>query len=470
MKGRLTRHTAGMSKTVRGSGDQSVRSAMGKERVARSGSEGVHSEFPMRTQPKYFQHLQSGGRGPWLLATGLLVVVCALFVASRSLQDRFGWMEWVRAFSEAAMVGALADWFAVVALFRHPLGQRWIPHTAILPRRKTEMGVTMGRFVQENFLTRDAVSPWIDRLDFAAVAADFLRRRPELIVSRLAGLVPRVMAAVDDTRVAGVVLEQIRVMSGRIPAAPLMGEVLDLLTRDGAHEPVLTQALELASEVVQGNRERIRAEIYREVPIPDLPLVETVRGLIANYVAERTVERLSATLKEMAGDSAHPMRGEFRSWLGGEMEKLKHSPAYLAKGEEIKARLLQDPALGEYATGLWKEVRARVLEDLSIENSRLQGIAAEFLQGVGDRLHGDSDLREVLNRSLSEFLFDFIEKNREAVGRVIAATVDRWDVGQLIAKVEEAVGDDLQFIRLNGTVVGGFAGLLLHGLEKLAWP
>ncbi len=405
---------------------------------------------------------------PRVLATGLLVLVSVVFAVSRSLETRLPWMEWVRAFTEAAMVGALADWFAVVALFRHPLGLP-IPHTAILPKRKAEMGVTLGRFVEENFLTRAALGPWVERVDLASNAAGFLQGRAEEIAARAAALLPKVLEAFDETRVAAVVLEQVRAMVARLPAAPALGEVLELATRDGAHEAVLNHVLQMGAELVVANRERIREEIYREVPLPDWPLVGKMRGGIADYVAERTVERVCKNLTEVAGDPQHELRRQFREWLRGEVEKLRESPEYFAKGEEIKMRLLNDPALLEYAGRLWGGIRATLLADLGSGDSRVQAAVAQFLKGIGARLEADAGLREGLNRSLRGLVLDAVEKHRDAVGRLIATTVQGWDVQQLVAKVEDAVGDDLQFIRISGTVVGGTAGLVLHAVQKVLW-
>lgn len=405
---------------------------------------------------------------PRMLATGLLVAVSVLFAVARSLEARVGWMEWVRAFAEAAMIGALADWFAVVALFRHPLGIR-IPHTAILPRRQAEMGVTLGRFVEENFLTRPVLEPWVERMDFAANAAFFLRERAGGIAARVAALLPRVLAAVDETRMASVVFGQVREMLRRLPVAPALGEVLELLTRDGMHESVLNHVLRLGAEVVVQHREKIRREVYLEIPLPDWPLVEPVRASIADYVAERTVERVCKNLTAVAQDPAHELRRQFRSWLQGEVVKLRQSPHYFAKGEEIKMRLLNDPAVARYVERLWGGIREMLIEDLGSGDSRVQAVLGEFLKGVGERMEADADLCAGLNASLRSHLLDGVERHREAVGSLISTTVRGWDVRHLVQKVEDAVGDDLQYIRVSGTVVGGTAGLLLHLVQKLVW-
>lgn len=405
---------------------------------------------------------------PRILATGLLILVSGVFVLARSLESQWNWLEWVRAFAEAAMVGAFADWFAVVALFEHPMGLR-IPHTAILPKRKTEMGITLGRFVEENFLTRSVLEPWVERIDFGANAAFLLQERAGNFAARVSSLLPSVFAAFDETRIVKAVFEQLKGMIGKLPAAPALGEVLELLTRDGMHESMLNHVLQLCAELVVQHREKIRKEVYSELPLPEMPLLDQIRGKIADYVADRTVEKVCTNLTEVAANSEHELRRRFRDWLHAEVIKLKESPQYLAKGEEIKARLINDPAVGDYVGKLWGGIREMLLTDLASGESRVQAALEEFLRGIGSRIAADAEMREGLNSTFRSLVLDGVEKHKSAVGQLIANTVDGWDVRHLVNRVEDAVGDDLQYIRVSGTVVGGTAGLVLHLVQKMAW-
>jgi uncharacterized membrane-anchored protein YjiN (DUF445 family) len=209
--------------------------------------------------------------------------------------------------------------------------------------------------------------------------------------------------------------------------------------------------------------------VYNEVPLPDLPLLEQIRGHIANYVADRTVERVCANLTEVAKNSDHELRHRFNEWLRAEVKKLKESALYFAKGEEIKARLSNDPALGEYAGKILAGIRELLLADLSSGHSRVQAALEEFLKGVGSRIQADSDIRSNLNATLQKLVLETVETHRTTVGKLIANTVQGWDARVLVDKVEEAVGDDLQYIRISGTLVGGTVGLALHLFQKMAW-
>jgi len=405
---------------------------------------------------------------PKVLATGLLVVVTVLFALTRSFEDRWPWLGWVRAFSEAALVGALADWFAVVALFRHPLGLP-IPHTAIIPRRKKEIGETLGNFVVENFLSTQTVGPWFDKLNFASYAATFLKEHGERLARHAADFIPGLLSGFNQHKVAALVFGQLRSMIERMPAAPALGEIIDYFTRDGAHEAVLNHVLSLASELVKSNRDRIQAEIAAEVPLPDLPLLGDLKQVVADYIADKTVSRICENLVEASENSEHELRRSFRFWVGAQVQRLRSSPAYLEKGEEIKRRILSDPALVEYVSHVWEGIQSALLEDVKSGDSKVQTALADFVRGIGGRLEADAELQDTFNASIKRWALELLSEHRGSIQRLIADTVDAWEAQSMVAKVEDAVGADLQFIRLNGTLVGGLVGLLLHGFQKIVW-
>jgi uncharacterized membrane-anchored protein YjiN (DUF445 family) len=405
---------------------------------------------------------------PRSLATGLLILVAALFGITRSLEGQWHWLGWVRAFSEAAMVGALADWFAVVALFRHPLGVP-VPHTAIIPERKSDIGETLGKFVVENFLGRETVGPWFEKFNFAANTSGFLQEHSERLAARVTVWFPKCLSAFNEHKVAELVWGQLRSMVDQMPAAPALGEILEYFTADGAHEAVLNHVLQLADELVKGNRDRIREEIALEVPLPNLPMLGELRHRIAEYVADRTVSRISQNLSQVSVNPEHHLRVAFREWIKTQIQLLRNSPAYLEKGEQIKRRILNDPSLLQYAGRLWTSIQTTLLEDLHSGNSKVQATVAEFVRGIGARIGADVELQNALNHSAKKWALEMIDQHGEEIGRFIAQTVKAWDTASLSAKIEDAVGDDLQFIRLNGTLVGGLVGVLLHAIQKVLW-
>lgn len=397
------------------------------------------------------------------LAAALLGIVALGFLCSRIWEKSVPGLPWVRAFCEAALVGGIADWFAVVALFRHPLGIP-IPHTAILPKRQRELGHTLGAFVVNNFLTPQVVEPWLKTFSFAARTGEFLREKSEAVATLSVHALPRILDALDQSRITPLILDQTKMLLQRIPLAPALGEVLDLTTKDHLHEAALNHILRLAGELLGKNIDLLRTEIATEIPLPDYAVLQPVRQLIANYVAERTVTRIHATLTAAAQNPDHTLRQQFRAWLQREIHALKNSPLYFAKGEEIKNRLLQDPAIAHYAVQIWSTIRERIQSDLSGVDSKIQGAVARFCLEMGNALERDPELQKGLDTQLCSGILALLEKHRDAVGSLIAQTVSAWKAEQLVARVETAVGEDLQFIRVNGTLVGGLVGLALHAM------
>ena len=369
------------------------------------------------------------------------------------------------------MVGALADWFAVVAIFRHPLGIP-IPHTAILPARKKEIGRTLGTFVVENFLSRAIVSARLEKVSLAATVASFLEDRSGSIAAKTLGAVPRILDALEEPKIAEMLLSQVRDLLGRIPASSAMGEILELLTKDGRHDAILDQALILADHLITENKDRIQSEIAAELPVPEgigrvkIPFREMLSGAIA----EKVVTRVRRSLGDAAGDPKHPLREQFRQRLEKLIDELKNSSAYQEKGEAIKRRILNDAALQDYGGRVWSELRAALIADISTSNSKLQEALSDFVRGIAARIRGDEELQSAIDRSLKSVILDLADRHAGDMGNLIAETVDAWDAPQMVEKIEGAVGNDLQYIRVNGTLIGGCVGLLLYFIQIAIWP
>jgi uncharacterized membrane-anchored protein YjiN (DUF445 family) len=398
-------------------------------------------------------------------ATWLLLAVGAGFFVSLQLEKIHPAWSWLHAFCEAALVGAIADWFAVVALFRHPLGIP-LPHTAIIPHQQRQMGASLGKFVVENFLTRAVVEPWLLKIQLSRAATRFLRTHALEVASACTGALPKILDSFDQTNISSIVLSQTRALLQGIQLAPALGEILDIVTRDQMHEAALNHALRLVDELISNNRLLIQNEIAKELPLPDLPLLRPIREMIAGYAAERTVTRMHSALTLASSDPQHPLRRQFYAWIRSEIEKLKTSPLYLEKGESIKQSLLNDPSLQLYADSLWKTLRSRLVADATASNSKLKSGLSSFLEGVASALEQEPDLQGRLDAEIRKLIVDLAETYGDSVSRLIATTVGEWRSEHLVSKLEAAVGDDLQFIRINGTLVGGTIGILLHAAEK----
>lgn len=395
------------------------------------------------------------------LATGLLMLMALVFIVARINEAAYPAFTWVRAFAEAAMVGALADWFAVVALFRHPLGLR-IPHTAIIPRNKDRIGHTLAAFVVENFLSREVVSRRLESLDLVSAATGWLRANKRAVSEHAAHFIPTVLDALEDADVKRFLHAQLVATFKTIRLAPLAGDILGVLTTDNRHQELLNEALGLVRNVVDDNRDYFREKVREEVPLPDWVGSATIKNRIADYVANKLVIKVHTTLEGVAQDPTHPMRQQFETRLQNFIEDLKTSPAYHARGEELKEKLLQHVALQEYVSNVWSDVKNRIKADLADPNSETRKQLESAIERTGMALQDDRELRAKLNRWLNDALLEFLEQHRPEFHRVIEDTVRRWDAQEVSEKLELEVGRDLQFIRLNGTIVGGLVGLALH--------
>ncbi len=406
-----------------------------------------------------------------IIATGLLVAMSVIYAVARTFEPRAPWIGFVRAFAEAAMVGAMADWFAVVALFRHPLGLP-IPHTAIIRRKQAEVGQGLGGFIVENFLTRDIVGRRLAKIDLTGAASAWLVDHADTLVEKILTFLPRLLDAVDDEDVARVVHTQLLERVRAVPAAPAFGKALSLLSSGSKHEVLLSQILQFGGSLVSDHRHLIERGIEKELPIPEkvgpVSLVG-VRHLVSAYISKKVVLNLLTTLDEIGDNPDHPVRAEFGRRLSNFVADLESSPEYLARGEEIKTELLENPAVQDYAGSVWAQLKAAIMRDIARPESAIRTQLASLLRSLASAVHDDGQLRGKLNDGLRNAVIDFVELNGSDIGTLIEETVRSWDADELIDKLEVEVGRDLQFIRLNGTVIGGAIGVLIHVAEILIW-
>lgn len=405
-------------------------------------------------------------------ALGLLLLMLVVYIFCQTGVSRWPFLSWPRAFAEAAIVGGLADWFAVVALFRHPLGLP-IPHTAILPQRKQHIAKTVAAFVVENFLSRDVVLRWIGAFDFGKQAVGWGRRESHFLAKNLAQILPRVLDSLNKAAVATLLHGQIVRQLANFPLAPLAGRLLSVLTASGRHEALLDEGLRMAGQLLAEHRGAIEDAIQKEVPLPDyflLPGVlslEQIKKSIASWVAQKLVDRVHLLLTEAAVSRAHPVRQRFTQRVERLVEELQGSPEYLRKGEELKLELLSSPILLEYVEvaldGLLLYVKGQVQED---GGSLLEAIGGA-VDALGNALAADPGVGSRLNCWLKEAACDWVQTHRPQFEGAIRETIEGWDAAELSSKLELEVGPDLQCVRMNGTLIGGGVGLLLHLCSKL---
>ncbi len=393
-------------------------------------------------------------------ATGLLVVFAVLFVVCHLLEPQHPAWSYARAFFEAGMVGALADWFAVTALFRHPLGLP-IPHTALVPTQKDRIGQQLGAFVQGHFLTAEVIGQKLEALDPAGKASSWLSDRDNAI--RLTGQVAVVLAGVievlRDEDVQSLIERAVLDRARQIQVAPLVGAGLSLMTSGDKHQELLSETLTLGSRLLIEHEDAMR-EFIRTVSPWYVP------GFVDSKVHEKIVARTGELLDEVGRNPDHPLRHRFNEIVQGFIERLRTDPATIERGEALKEQLLTHPAVREYIAHLWLDLKTVVLSHAANPDSPLRGQLADALVKFGHALEADPALRAKVNGWLSTAVLYVLERYKNEIGALISDTVRRWNPAEMTERVELAIGRDLQFIRINGTVVGAIAGLVIYFLSR----
>jgi len=396
------------------------------------------------------------------VATLMLVAVAALFVVARWYESRFPWLGYIRAFAEAAMVGGIADWFAVTALFRHPLGIP-IPHTAIVPARKDRIGTALGNFVQRNFLTRDVVTSKLQGMKLGERAATWLtqpehsRQLAQAVARGLAGATSVLRDEDVQAMVDRGVVSRLRTMQ----AAPLAARVFELLTAGGRHQALLDDALRLAARFLQENEEMIRERIKAESPW-------WVPGAVENRLGDKIVSGVEKTLVAVAADPDHPLRVRYDEAVDRFVLSLRNNPDVIAKTEQLKLEMLNHPSVAEFSRTVWEDAKDRLsgyAERLATDAESEPDQIERWLTGLGQKVLQDPELATKVNGWIVGIVTYAVEQAREEVAKLIASTVGAWDANATSRKIELQIGRDLQFIRINGTLVGGLVGVLLHVIE-----
>lgn len=393
-------------------------------------------------------------------ATGLLIGASVIFLVSIVLERTFPWIAFVRATAEAAMVGGLADWFAITALFRHPLGIP-IPHTAIIPSRKDRIGRSLGGFVQNNFLSREVIAARLEGLRVAERIARWIsdpangRRIAHHVATGLAGTA----AVLRDEDVQGMIDRAIVTRVRKTQVAPILGNILSLLTADNRHQELLDEALRLISEAVSRNEELIRQRVREESPwwVPEV---------VDDRIHDKIVIAIDNTLRQIAADPGHPLRERFDVALRGFIERLRTSPELIARAEEIKDDVLANPAVRQFSAAIWTDIKASLARYAERKETEPPGAVEQGLVKLGNAVLGDAELMAKVDHWILDAVLYAVEQFRGEVAHLISYTVGQWDAEETSKKIELQIGKDLQFVRINGTIVGGLVGLVLYTISR----
>lgn len=397
-------------------------------------------------------------------ATGLLLLMAVAFVVLQLVKGTHPGWGYAIAFTEAAMVGGLADWFAVTALFRRPLGLP-IPHTAIIPTNKDRIADTMAVFLRDNFLTPQVVTRRLAGFNLAASAGAFLsdpdRSGQSRVRAGAANLLADVLESLDPERLGAQVRAGLVHQLEKLEIAPLLGQMLHAAIADRRHLPLMESAIRWTADALEANEDLVRAMISERAN--SLMRFAGLDTRLANAV----LDGLYKLMAEMIVQPDHPLKLKFEAMLAELAEKLVHDPETKAKVEQAKRDLLTNPSVSAWWQSVWERLRRTLIEAARNPDTALGSRMTGMLNELGQALRSDPMLQHQLNRFARRTLVGTVSRYGDAIVRVVSETVKRWDAQTVTSRIEGAVGRDLQFIRINGTLVGGLFGLAIHAVEKL---
>ena len=398
------------------------------------------------------------------VALGALIVMAIAFVVAFWLQDRHPWLTYVRAAAEGGMVGALADWFAVTALFRHPLGLP-IPHTAIIPNRKDEIGRTLGEFVETNFLAASVVRTKLSSTRIARRAGDWLREEPhaERVAAEGAAVATAVLNALSDDDVRDLIGDLAREHLIAPDWGTPAGLWLQRIVETDAHHGAVDLAVDSIATWLDNNAEAFSGLVSRRLPswVPRL-----AHRLVDDTVYNEAVKFVRA----VQSDPGHPARIAIDGYLGRLATALQQDPATREKLENAKAALFDSPRVASLAAEAWNAAKTGLLTALADPQSGLRRRAVQAVREIGERLTTEESLQHRVDSWVTDAAVFLVDRYRHDIASIITDTVERWDPAETTEKIELMVGRDLQYIRLNGTVVGALAGLAIFTVAHALIP
>lgn len=398
-------------------------------------------------------------------ASALLVVAAAVFLTAGYFHDLGTWVGYVRATAEAALIGGLADWFAVTALFRHPLGIP-IPHTAIIMVRKDRLGRTLGNFVQNHFLSREVLADRIKSWGVSARLADWLCEpaNARQIAKQVAAGFAKTVDALPEAQLKGLVHAGIVARIRTTQVAPVLGQALKLVRAGNKHQELLSEAVKIAATAVDQNRDTIRDRVKTQSPwwIP---------GMVDDKIYRKILTTIEEMLRAVGSDLAHPLRAKFDQAFERFVDRLQNSPEAIAKAEALKEQWLADPVMEEFTTSIYdylrhEALRAAAKTDHEEAEAGNPGAIEQGITAFGRSMAGNPELLAKVDEFILEQALVVVEQYRGAVADLIATTVAKWDPMVTSQRIELAIGRDLQFIRINGTLVGGLLGLAIYTVTR----
>ena len=413
--------------------------------------------------PGLLHPAQRGARGMRVLATAMLAGMAALFIAATGLAELHPAWGFVRAFAEASMVGGIADWFAVTALFRHPLGLP-IPHTAIIPRNKDRIGDTLAAFLRDNFLTPSVVARRMRSVDVAGAVGRFLAQPPGegRLRQGASRLLADILESLDEEQLGGMVKSAVAARMRTIDIAPLLGQTLEAAMTEDRHVPVVDGIVTWAGRTLDANEDLIRDMVHKKAG-----WIMRLAGL-DERLAEAIIDGLRRLTIDMAVDPAHPLRAKAEEGLARLAYNLQNDPETRAKVEDWKNDMIANEAVSQWLGGVWEKSRSGLLAAARDPDAALAGRFGEALRQLGETLQKEPRLARAINQFARRAAAGIVASYGSGIVKLVSETVRAWDARTVTDRLEAAVGRDLQYIRINGTIVGGLVGLIIHTIEVLA--
>ena len=406
------------------------------------------------------------------IATGLMIGAAVLFVVARCSQTGHGAWEWLAAFAEAAMVGALADWFAVVALFRHPLGVP-IPHTAIIKNKKDAIAGNLAGFIRDKFLASDSLIVKLREYNPAEHLAAYLisKKNAAGLAKGLARLLADSLDFVHDERILQIVRDTLSNRVENLDLSTSAGSILDTLRKDNRHQTVLDDLLSRGAAWLATEEAQTRlAGAIDDLCTKEYPLLAAFipnRSQFSKGAGEKIAARITTFIQEVNADPAHEVRFRFDTAVTGFIARLKSDSVLRSKVEAIKLEIVHNRSIAEYAQSIGNDLKSWLNDDLQQPHSKVQEKLSAAVAGLGATLSRNQGLKDSLNEHLETLVRHYGDTLRSAITGYISGTVQAWESDEYVNEIELSIGSDLQFIRMNGTLVGGVIGLLLHAVSLL---
>lgn len=393
-----------------------------------------------------------------IFATGLFVLMTIIFVVMTILQktDNSHWIGYVRAFSEAAMVGALADWFAVTALFHHPLGLK-IPHTNLIQNKKEQIGGNLGSFVVDNFLSPSNIRPYILKLKISNFVGEWLakERNQDSLMKETRNIVLDILNKLDDTAVVSFISKKAKETANDLKINEIIGNGLHYILEKNDHQKLVTNlSKEIKNYIIENQtlvRERVKKESFALIP-----------KFVDDAIADKITSGLSKFFEEVENDDQHSLRAEITAKILSFAEDLKQNEKWEQEFKNIRESFLKEEKIQQYAKDIWNSIKKALTKEFEDEDSGLKKFIQKNIQELSYNLQNDEKLQYKIDHWIRVTAYKYILKNTHQFGDLISSTVGKWEGKELSEKLELEVGKDLQFIRVNGTLVGGLVGLVIY--------